>query len=841
MSTRSIKLLAATTALVAAASGANAAANTISGTTTTGITDASATTIVYVSGSSLVSVTGLPAVVVSGTDTYTLGISASSTLKSNATSGTINMGAVASTTAITGGITISNSGAIINTDATGYAISLTDTMISTLQPSVTIANAGTISGSIATGDQVDTITNYSGGAINGAINAGAGANIISNSGTITGAVTTGADADTLTNRGTITGAVNVGAGSNVIDNLNGTITGNVTAGTNGDKLTNQGGTITGNVNLGDGANIVRLASASTLTGDLTLGSGNDTLYISNSSVITGDVTLGTGTNTVHVSDTNFTQRGGWNFAGTDTLNVSGTYNISGTVTGTVETIQLAQGATLNTSQSFTATTANADSATVRVAAGKTLTATTLGTNNDTVLKFDIASSTAAGAIALTNGFGADVVSVTAVFANNTGFIASGTTFLLVDSAATTSATLTDTNVGVYRLSLRHNIDSGNDISLLVGRVSTSSLADNGSNAAIANALDTNYASTNTGMVNLQNLISKQTTTAGVNTVLEQLNPATDTGAAMASVDVGNAAGNNISGRLAALRGTSLNAGDMMSSGHMWVQGFGSTAEQKDKGGFKGYDSNSAGATFGADSDTVLDGHTVGLAFTYANSGVDSKNSNNAETDVDSYMGTVYGSRVFDEGYFVNAQGSLGYNKYDMKRTVTGLGQADADTNGWQVGLKGEVGRDMEVDTMTITPAFGLAYNHLSMDDYTETGIGGAGLTVNPDSVNTLDASLGATVAWNLPMEGGSTLKPALRAKYGYRMGDDTLESTTNFIGAPGTAFTTSGVKADRSSLGLGAGLNWLTDTGVDLSVNYDADLRSKYTGHTGQVKARWAF
>lgn len=839
MSTRTLKVLATSTALVAAASAAQA---DVSGTITGTITDASASTVVNVSGTStVVSVSGMPAVIVSGTGTYTLRTSASSILRSDATSGTINMGAVASTSAITGGVTINNSGSIINTNASGYAISLTDTMISTLQPSVTIANTGTISGSIATGSQNDTLTN-TGGTVNGAINLGAGTNTVSNTGTITGAITTTGGADTITNRGTITGAIDVGAGSNVIENLNGTITGNITATTNGDNLHNAGGTITGDVNLGDGANIVRLASSSTLTGALTLGSDNDTLYISNSSVITGAVDTGTGTNTTHVSDTNFTQRANWTFGGTDTLNVSGTYNVSGTITG-LDNLVLAQGATFNTSQSIAAMTSiAANSATVRVAAGKIVTTSAITVNNDSILKFDVASSTAAGRVDLNGaGFGGSKVSVTAVFANNTGFIASGTTFLLVDGGATTSATLTDTNVGVYRLSLRHNIDTGNDISLLVGRVSTSTLADNGSNAAIGTTLDNLSASTNAGIVNLQNLISKQTTTAGVNTVLEQLNPATDTGAAMASVNVATETGNNVSARLAALRGTAMTTGDMMGSGHMWVQGFGSTAEQDDKGGFKGYDSNSAGVTFGADSDTVMDGHTVGAAFTYGNSSVDSKNSNNAETQIDSYMGTVYGSRVFDEGYFVNAQGSVGYNKYDMKRTVTGLGQADGDTNGWQAGLKGEIGRDLECNAMTVTPAFGLAYNHLSMDEYTETGIGGAGLTVNPDAVNTLDASLGATVAWNLPMDGGSTLKPALRAKYGYRMGDDTLESTTNFIGAPGTAFTTSGVKADRSSLGLGAGLNWLTEGGVDLSVNYDADLRSKYTGHTGQVKARWAF
>ncbi|NBV54372.1 MAG: autotransporter outer membrane beta-barrel domain-containing protein, partial [Proteobacteria bacterium] len=250
--------------------------------------------------------------------------------------------------------------------------------------------------------------------------------------------------------------------------------------------------------------------------------------------------------------------------------------------------------------------------------------------------------------------------------------------------------------------------------------------------------------------------------------------------------------------------------------------------------------NGGGISFGADTDTLMDGYTVGASLSYGAATVESNSANNAETDINSYIGTIYGGRVMDDGMFVNGQVALGFNQYEGERTVMGVGTAKSDFDGMQGSVKVEAGKDMAMDGFTVTPMASLQYTHLNTDDYTETGAAGANLVVDTKSLNTLDVGLGGQVAYAMPMENGGTLKPMLRAKYIYRAGDENMETTSRFTGG-GAGFDTKGIKTGRSSAQVGAGLLLTTAGGVDFSVNYDADIRSKYLGHTGQLKARFAF
>jgi outer membrane autotransporter protein len=328
----------------------------------------------------------------------------------------------------------------------------------------------------------------------------------------------------------------------------------------------------------------------------------------------------------------------------------------------------------------------------------------------------------------------------------------------------------------------------------------------------------------------------------VNNVIESLTPSLDTGAAMASIDFGGAVNTNASTRLAALRGSALSGvatGDASLQNRFWVKGFGNVTEQDDNKGNRGYDASTAGASFGIDSDAVVDGYTTGVGFSYGNTKVDSNASSNAETDVDSYMASLYGSKVFGDGMFVNGMVNLGYNKYDFERQALGFaGKTKGDTDGLQGGAKVELGRDYAMGSTLFTPVAGLQYTYLKMDEYTEKGP--TAQKVDPDALSTVDASLGLQVSHDFALENGATLRPAVRAKYVYRMGDDSLEANSQFV-AGGGAFTTQGVEADRSSINLGTGVTLLSAGGLDMGIDYDADIRSNLTGHTGQVKVRWVF
>jgi outer membrane autotransporter protein len=272
---------------------------------------------------------------------------------------------------------------------------------------------------------------------------------------------------------------------------------------------------------------------------------------------------------------------------------------------------------------------------------------------------------------------------------------------------------------------------------------------------------------------------------------------------------------------------------------MWLQGFGNVTNQDNRNGDFGYNANTAGATAGVDTDTLVDGLTTGMAFTYGASNVNSKSSNDAHTDINSYMGTLYGSKVLEDGYFLNGQLAYAYNTFDSKRNVVGFSSStDGSWHGSQYSARAEAGRDFKYENWLLTPLASAQYTLLDQKSYTESGP--AALTVNPDNLSALDLGIGAEAGYNFMTDNGGALRPRARAKFNYRAGDTQMQTTSNFV-AGGTAFTTNGISADRGSVDLGAGVLLTSADGVDFSIDYDADIRSSSTGHTGQVKIKWPF
>lgn len=779
MTSRTIKLLSASTAFVAAAAVAPAyAAPLIVTSSTTPIQTSATAGGIQVGTIGSINVPGTPAIEISST-------TGADNIISVSTGGIIKSGGATQTSATIRSTNTANAAVIIN-------------------------NSGTIAGVSGTAKAIDLS-----GMTNG---------------------------NTILNVGTISGSVTLGDGTNLVSST-GTITGALTGGTGGDTLTLNGGTVNGAVNLSDGTNVVTIngGTIAVTTGAVyTGGSGADTMTVTNG-VVSGTMDFGGGTDNLYISGTTpFTTKGA--ITQLENLGVSNTtLNLAHSLGADVATIGIASNATISSSVNQTASGVVTNNGTLNVNAG-TFTAGTWTFGTGSNLGLTIANSSTVASIASGNAVDLSNVSLTINVGANAGFIASGTQLRIVDGgtgAATLQGNLLASNTGVYRFSTVAGA-SNQDISLTIGRISTSSVVDSQAGKAIANALDTLGANASGTLYTVQGLIGAQSTAAGVNNVVASLAPAID-GAGAASIDVGVATGNQVSNRLASLRSsTGMSTGDAMANSHMWLQGFGSHVDQDNKNGNYGYEANSGGASIGLDSDNWYNGYTTGVAFSYGRSTVDSKSTNNGSTDIDSYIGTVYGSRVLDQGMFVNGQVSLGYNNYDTDRTVLGIGQAKGSTHGWQASAKVEGGRDFAMDALTLTPMAGLQYSYLDIDSYTETGAGGASLHVKPKSMGALDASAGVNAAYAVPLADGGTFTPSAHAKYIYRMGDTQMATTSQFTGG-GAAFNTQGVKADRSSVNLGASLLWATVAGTDLSLNYDADIRSNLTGHTGQLKARWAF
>jgi outer membrane autotransporter protein len=258
----------------------------------------------------------------------------------------------------------------------------------------------------------------------------------------------------------------------------------------------------------------------------------------------------------------------------------------------------------------------------------------------------------------------------------------------------------------------------------------------------------------------------------------------------------------------------------------------------------GYDSSTIGGAMGVDTARLLDHGIVGLAFNYGRTTVDSNNANTTSTDVDSYGLNLYGSREIMSQAFVTGQVGYAYNSINSERhNVGGTGlTAAADYSSDQYSAKVAVGRDYAVQSgMTLTPSVSAAYTYLDTASFTESGAGGANLSVNSDSMNRLDLGVGVVAGWKLKVANdGAVLKPTLHVGYAYDALGDRVQTTSNFTGA-GASFATQGFEPARSRGDIGAGLSLVTAQNWDLSANYDYEVKSDYDAHSGYVRATTHF
>lgn len=138
------------------------------------------------------------------------------------------------------------------------------------------------------------------------------------------------------------------------------------------------------------------------------------------------------------------------------------------------------------------------------------------------------------------------------------------------------------------------------------------------------------------------------------------------------------------------------------------------------------------------------------------------------------------------------------------------------------------------EEFALIPKLGLDYTTIDMDSYTESGSGLA-MRVSPDDYESLRGELGLAARW-LPRE---DFNLEARASWYLEMMDTKAELRSHGANMPGVQLVSKGQEQGRSSLGLGAGLNWQPTDNIGLGLNYDFLLEEKYQGH--QVNASFKF
>lgn len=450
--------------------------------------------------------------------------------------------------------------------------------------------------------------------------------------------------------------------------------------------------------------------------------------------------------------------------------------------------------------------------------------------------------TADGAASVASG---TIVNITA---DPSIYVANGQSFTLIDGTGGTGvAALTNGNItdDSFLLSFTQDTTSTSDLILTAHRATGSDAAYTTNNSNVLAALDSIGASGDATMDTIQANLTTASTQAEVNAILEALLPTVDGGSVRAGFDASVQSLSMMETRLASLRGdvageTGMVAGQLGNGVYAWMQGFGQQATQDVRDGVDGYDSETYGAAFGIDSTTAAENATVGMAVSYAATDVESDNINNTQTDVDSYQLSLYGDLSLSKQAYL--EGMLGYAYNDINSVRNNAGglaaDASADYNSDQYIAYAEFGRDFALGgKTTLTPSILSHYQHIAIDDYNETGAGGANLNVENEDLDILELGVGAELSWMLKGPNGSIVKPAVNVGYRYDVIGDNVASTSSFSGAPGVSFKTEGFEPDQSTFNAGAGITLATHDNWELSADYDYQMKSDFDSHSGLVRA----
>lgn len=626
---------------------------------------------------------------------------------------------------------------------------------------------------------------------------------------------------------TVTGDLGAAAGTGIATiNMNGT---------SGQTVTVTGDVFGGDLNL-ESTGAFAPGGDVTLTGAFTFNADASVTFVSNSTftatgmvngsgadgagsvTFSGDTTvtanIGTGANTLKSltlagDATTVAQTG--NLAIADTTDIG---NNTMTVTGTVVT---AAGQTLNTIVSGADTDGNADEFGNIVAQGA------VTVDADTIITVDVQTDE---------------------------FIANDSQIVLIDGSNAGSggvATLTAGNITDNSFLLDFYQDTDTDSLILnVDRTVLSSAATTSNNEAVGVVLENLGDNGNAAIDLIQgNLVSAATQT-DVNNIFESVQPTVDGGNVDAALGMTDTAMGLATERMAMMRSgdniTGIATGNGGQGYRSWGQVFGNAARQDTRNNIDGYDADGWGFAVGIDTQNMSETGSIGVAFTYGRTKVDSKNFNRTRTDINTYQATLYGDYNIGERTYISGMAAYAYNDNEtLRHNVGGAGgpTAAGEFEAHQFSARGEIGQDYKYGAATVTPSLMANWQHYDPKEYTETG-SGANLHVDTDSIQMFEMGLGLNFGWEHETLSGAFFQPTIHGGARYELLDNKVQSEARFVGG-GTGFTSESPSPARFTTNMGAGIRYYGTTNWEFTGNYDFDMKPDYTNQAGYVRAAYKF
>ena len=312
---------------------------------------------------------------------------------------------------------------------------------------------------------------------------------------------------------------------------------------------------------------------------------------------------------------------------------------------------------------------------------------------------------------------------------------------------------------------------------------------------------------------------------------EQLAPQVNGGATHAAMGTQSLVSSAINTRLGSSSG--LSSGDVLQETGVWVKALHSDADQSRRNSIDGFDASTNGIIIGADG-KLNEQTTLGLAYSYASTDVDSDDNNS--TDVKSQAITGYGS--WENGpLFVDASLTFGKGDNESKRHVAGTtAKADYDSDLFGINVLGGYGFKVG-DGYIIEPRAALRYSNLKIDGYDEKG-SSAALSVGGQRIEVGELGAGVRFAKDFAV-GTGTLKPELTLIAYHDFIADQADTTSAFV-LGGNAFVSNAAAPTRDSYEAGLGTEYSVGA-VTFGASYNYLSKADFNADTFALKARYDF
>lgn len=277
----------------------------------------------------------------------------------------------------------------------------------------------------------------------------------------------------------------------------------------------------------------------------------------------------------------------------------------------------------------------------------------------------------------------------------------------------------------------------------------------------------------------------------------------------------------------------------------WINAEGNYRKVDSDGLESGYKLDSWGGTVGFDVDATPN-LTLGLALTAMYGDMTAEGSDDAEGDFDTYYVSAF-ARVAHRAWVHTFVATAGLLDATLDRTVRYAGgqyTTKGDTDGTSFGFLYEVGRTIpmnEEGSFCLQPIFNVAWRHISVSGYEETG-SDAGLRVGDQDADVVTFGLGlrAQAAVGENVYNRSSLLEA-RALLKVDAGDRQGEAPVRLLrGGVEQTVESAEIGAVGAEFGLGLTIPMGADSG-SLFVDGSLEFRSGYSNANGTVGYRINF